>query len=127
MRSDLDEIIKVSRAWQTRRVHFLGVGSVPPIDSLRPERDEIPDGGGDGPAPSTERELDLLGPPEVAVNRVVDVEADAAVQVLGGMHHPLGAFGRPELGDGERLSAASTLGSATRPGDAVSRMASVSM
>ena len=46
-----------------------------------------------------EGELELLGPEEVAVQRVVDVDADAAVQVLRGVHDALAALGRPELGD----------------------------
>src|SRR5438105_13152661 len=55
-------------------------------------------------------ELALLGPEEVTVQRVVDVDADAAVQVLGGVHDPLAAFGRPELGHRQLVGRGEALG-----------------
>ena len=50
-------------------------------------------------AGAAEGELEDLGPAEVAVDRVVEVHADPAVEVLGGVDDTLGAVGRPELGD----------------------------
>src|SRR5207302_10956178 len=47
-----------------------------------------------------ERELELLRPQEVAMKRVVAVDAHAAVEVLRRVHDPLSAVGRPELGNG---------------------------
>ncbi len=46
---------------------------------------------------AAERELELLRQQEVPVQRVVLVDAHAAVQVLRGVHDPLAALGRPEL------------------------------
>ena len=46
---------------------------------------------GRGGAP--ERELENLRPSEVAVDRIVEVHADATVEVLRGVHHALGAVG----------------------------------
>src|SRR5262245_4247663 len=51
------------------------------------------------PARSPEHQLELLGQQEVAVQRVVAVDADAPVQVLGGVDDPLPAGGGPVLGD----------------------------
>src|SRR4051794_31412315 len=51
-----------------------------------------------GPA---EVELEPLGPEVVAVQRVVAVDADAAVEVLGGGGDALATFGHPELGGGD--------------------------
>ncbi len=46
-------------------------------------------------------QLDVLGHQEVAVERVVGVHPDPAVQVLGRLGHPPPTLGRPELGDVE--------------------------
>ena len=59
-----------------------------------------------------ELQLEDLGPPEVAVDRVLDVEADAAVEVLGGVGDPVPAVGGPVLGDVELLVGGSPLGEA---------------
>lgn len=48
-----------------------------------------------------ELELQLLGPGVVAVQRVVGVGAEAAVQVLGGLYDPAYALRGPDLGDGD--------------------------
>src|SRR4029453_12678197 len=48
-----------------------------------------------GPA---ERELDLARATEVSKQRVLGVDADAAMQVLRGVRDPEAAFGSPELG-----------------------------
>ena len=55
------------------------------------ERDELAVG-------APEEQLQLLGQQEVAVQRVVAVDAHAAVQVGGGVHDPLAAGRRPVLG-----------------------------
>ena len=54
-------------------------------------------------ARAAEQQLDLLAPEEVPVDRVRDVRAHPAVQVLGGMDDPLAPLGRLPLGDRDRL------------------------
>ena len=49
---------------------------------------------------ATQGQLDVLGHEEVAVQRVVAVHAHPAVQVDGGVNHPLAPVGGPELGHG---------------------------
>ena len=46
-------------------------------------------------------ELVVLGGQEVAVQRVVEVDADAAVDVYGGVRDPVARLGRPELRGGD--------------------------
>src|SRR5262245_59840352 len=46
-----------------------------------------------------ERELDGLRPQVVAMDRIVDVNPDAAVQVLGGVDDAVAGLRRPEVGD----------------------------
>ena len=52
---------------------------------------------------AAEAELEVARPAEGAVHRVVGIDADATVEVLGGVGHPVGALGGPELGDGQGL------------------------
>src|SRR3954452_16435915 len=54
-------------------------------------------------AAGAEGELELLGPAVVAVQRVVAVDADAAVEVLRGAHDALAGVGGEVLGDGDLL------------------------
>src|SRR5690606_23779219 len=72
----------------------------PPRSSRRRERRL----GGDPPAEldelrrrRAEREFDLLRPEEVALDRVVDVDADPAVDVEGRVPDPAPALARPIL------------------------------
>src|SRR3954471_22084312 len=65
-------------------------------------------GRGDEPAEvpqllglGAQRELELLEPLEVPVDRVVEVDADAAVHVERSMAHPAAALRRPELRGGD--------------------------
>src|SRR5690606_14337913 len=58
-----------------------------------PEADELGSG-------APERQLQLLGQQEVAVQRVVAIDADATVQVLRGVHRSLSSGGRPVLRHG---------------------------
>ena len=46
-----------------------------------------------------EGQLEMLGPGVVAVQRIVGVGAEAAVQMLRGLHDPAYALGGPDLGD----------------------------
>ena len=48
------------------------------------------------PGGAAERELGLLGGQEVAVHRVVGVDADTAVHVHDGVRHAVAGVGRPE-------------------------------
>src|SRR5438105_848286 len=48
-----------------------------------------------------ERQLDLLRPEIVAMQRVVDVDADPAVEMLRRIGDAVGGLGRPELRDGD--------------------------
>ena len=48
------------------------------------------------PGGAADRELRLLGGQEVAVHRVIDVDADAAVHVHGGVRDAVTGLGRPE-------------------------------
>src|SRR5206468_11309460 len=57
-------------------------------------------------------ELALLGPEEVSVQRVVDVDTDAAVQVLSGVDDALAPLGRPELRNRQLVRRGQTLGQA---------------
>src|SRR5437660_11945783 len=72
--------------------------SQPPSDRFRSQHGPEPEQLGRRPA---EAQLELLGPQEVAVQGVVPVDPDAAVQMLGSVDHPLAAIGRPELGHGD--------------------------
>ena len=75
-----------------------------------------------------ERELELLREQEVAVQRVVAVDADAAVQVVRGVHDALRALARPRTWPIATCSrAGSPVSSRHAACHAVSRTASVSM
>src|SRR4051794_22644624 len=50
---------------------------------------------------AAQRELGLLDPQEVAVDRVVEVDADAAVDVQAGVAELVAAFARPPLRRGD--------------------------
>src|SRR5262249_45717740 len=77
----------------TRRVRWLvpraSVTGLPAGDRFA-QRGELPGRG-------AERELDGLRPQVVAMDRIVDVHADAAVQVLGGVDDAVAGLRRPEL------------------------------
>src|SRR5581483_2660537 len=62
----------------------------------RAEREQLP-------GRAAELVLDLLAPDEVAVQRVVEVDTQTTVQMLGGVHDPGPAVAGPELRDRDRL------------------------
>ena len=53
------------------------------------------------PGGAAQRELGLLGGQEVAVHRVVGVDADAAMDVNDAVCHPMPGISRPECGGGD--------------------------
>ena len=55
--------------------------------------------------PTAEGKLDVLGPAEGAVDRVIGVDADTTVEVLGGMNHPMGTLGSPARSGGQARTA----------------------
>ena len=65
---------------------------------------------------TAEGELELLGPTEVARQRVLDIHADAAVHVLRGMCHAVAALAGPPLRDGRLVARGRPQG---RRGDAL--------
>jgi len=77
----------------------------------RPRRPPVPDPH-ELPGRPAERHAELARPQVVAVERVVEVDADAPVQVLGGVGDAVAALGRPELGDRHRLLGVLALGEA---------------
>src|SRR5436305_1291560 len=67
-------------------------GSDGRLGEMRTEREQLP-------GRRSELVLDLLAPQEVAVQGVVEVDTEAAVQVLAGMQRAHPAVARPELRD----------------------------
>ena len=109
---------------------------LPPKWTLTPERleqrasgrgrDALARAGGGARWPSP-AELEHLDPAEVAVDRVVDVDADAAVQVLGGVGDAVAAVGAQNLAMWSSSSAGSPSASRHAAWIAVSRTPWVSM